>query len=61
MSYSKKIIGKEKLFDELDKNISLNEIFSADSIIFVDNFTHEVYKLFKSGHSKEEILKKILK
>lgn len=61
MSYNKKIIGKEKLLEVLNNDISLEQLFSADSMIFMDNLTYEVYELFKRGHSKEDILKKIIK
>lgn len=61
MSFNKKLISKKKLFEELDNGVSLEKIFSADSIIFMDNLTYEVYELFKSGYSKEDILKKIIK
>jgi len=61
MSFNKKIIDKKKIFEVLDSDISLETLFSADSIIFMDDLVYEVYELFKSGYSKEEILKKILK
>ena len=58
MNFNKKLINKKKLFEEPDNGVSLEKIFSADSIIFMDNLTYEVYELFKSGYSKEDILKK---
>jgi|688.fasta_scaffold33954_5 hypothetical protein len=61
MSYNKKIIGKEKLFEVLNNDISLEQLFSADSMIFMDNLTYEAYELFRVGYSKEDIQKKILK
>lgn len=61
MSFNKKIINKEKLFEALKNDVSLKKLFSADSLIFKDDLVYYAYQLFKNGFSNEEILNKILK
>jgi hypothetical protein len=61
MSFNKKIINKEILFEVLSGDGSLEELFYAESLIFKDELVCYTYDLFKNGYSKEEILIKILK
>lgn len=58
MGFNKRIISKEKCFTALETS-SLKTLYGkSDMLIFEDTESSEVYSLYKSGLSDEEIAKK---
>jgi len=58
MSFNKRILKKENILNNLS---NLSKYLNADAIICTDDFSREVYGLFRDGLSKEEILNEINK
>jgi hypothetical protein len=58
MGFNKRILKKENILKNLP-NIMV--YLDADAIICTDDFSREVYRLFRDGLSKEEILNEINK
>jgi len=58
MGFNKRILKKENILNNLPK---LMTYLDADAIICTDNFSREVYGLFRIGSSKEEIINLINK
>jgi cytochrome c-type biogenesis protein CcmH/NrfF len=57
MSFNKRYLKKENIL------IHLNDIMTyldADAVISTDEFSHNVYKMFNQGKTKEEIIKYII-
>jgi len=58
MGFNKRILKKENILNNLP---NLMTYLNADAIICTDNFSREVYGLFRIGSSKEEIINLINK
>ena len=58
MGFNKRILKKENILNNLP---NLMTYLDADAIICTDNFSREVYGLFRIGSSKEEIINLINK
>jgi hypothetical protein len=55
MGFHRRIINKEVTKDYLDSN-KLETLYSSESLIFMDEFSSEVFEFFKNGKKTEEIL-----
>jgi hypothetical protein len=58
MGFNKRILKKENILNNLP---NLMTYLNADAIICTDDFSREVYGLFRIGSSKEEIINLINK
>ena len=57
MGFNKRIVNKENILDAFKNNTSLKQLFNADAIIFLDEYSSEVYKLFTQGMVDKDIFK----
>jgi len=57
MGFHKRFINKDTIL--LTEENHLNTLFSSDALIFGDDWSMDFYQLFKEGHKKEQIIKKI--
>jgi viroplasmin and RNaseH domain-containing protein len=55
MGFSKRFVSSETIHKTLKSGDSLKKLFSADSILFMDNKATEIYKLFEQGLSEDKI------
>lgn len=55
MGFHRRIINEEVTKQHLDNN-KLDVLYSSESLIFMDEFSSEVFEFFKNGKKTEEIL-----
>jgi len=55
----KKYLTIQTLKTLVDNNIKLGDIFKADAIIFLDEKTTEIYKLYEKGIDENKIVNTI--
>ena len=55
MGFHRKIINEEVTKNYLESN-KLEILYSSESLIFMDEFSSEVFEFFKNGNTAEEIL-----
>jgi hypothetical protein len=58
MGFNKRFFKKENIVLNIE---NIMEYLDVDAAYLTDNFSHEVYKMFNEGKSKEEIVKYINK
>ena len=56
MGFHRKIINEETTKSYLNSN-ELHILYSAESIIFMDDVSSEIYELYKQGKDNQEIKK----
>lgn len=59
MGYNKRYVSRETLVESVDDKESLKRLFSADAFIFLDDFSTKIFKMYRSGTKKKEIVKLI--
>lgn len=59
MGFNKRFVDKEKVMISFDNKEPLSKLFSADALIFMDDFSSKVYNHFKKGTKDKEIKKLI--
>jgi hypothetical protein len=57
MGFNKRIVNKENILTAFKNNVPLKQLFNADAIIFLDEYSSEVYKLFTQGMVDKDIIK----
>ena len=55
MGFNKKFISEEVIIKTFDRGETLKSLFSADSLLFMDNKASEVYQLYQQGVSDTNI------
>ena len=55
MGFNKRFISEETISNTLKNGDSLKRLFSADSLLFMDNKASEVYQLYQQGMSDTNI------
>ena len=58
MGFHRRIITEQVTQSYLDTD-ELSILYSSESLIFMDNFSSEVFELFKQGKTLEEIKNRI--
>jgi transcriptional regulator len=58
MGFHRRIINNSVTISYLEKN-KLDELYSSESLIFMDEISSKVFELFKNGLNTEEIKNKI--
>lgn len=58
MGFHRRIINHSVTLSYLDNN-SLDELYSSESLIFMDEISSKVFELFKNGITTEEIKNRI--
>jgi hypothetical protein len=58
MGFHRRIINNSVTLSYLENN-KLDELYSSESLIFMDEISSEVFELFKKGLNVEEIKNKI--
>ena len=56
MGFNKRFLRKEGILLNVD---NIMAYLDADAVISTDEFSHNVYKIFNEGKTKEEIIKYI--
>ena len=56
MGFHRKIINEETTKSYLNSD-ELNVLYSAESLIFMDDFSSKIYELYKEGKDNQEIKK----
>jgi hypothetical protein len=51
------MIDKNHILSAVNNNTPLKKLFNADAIIFLDNYSTEVYNLFNRGMDEKDIFK----
>ncbi len=59
MGFNKRFVDKNKIETYLKGGSTLEQLFKADALIFMDSLASEVYKLHSKGVSDEDIKLKI--
>jgi flagellar biosynthesis regulator FlbT len=57
MGFNKRMIDKNHILSAVNNNTPLKKLFNADSIIFLDDYSTEVYNLFTQGMDEKDIFK----
>ena len=57
MGFNKRMIDKNHILSAVNNNTPLKKLFNADTIIFLDNYSTEVYNLFTQGMNEKDIFK----
>ena len=57
MGFNKRMIDKNHILSVVNNNTTLQKLFNADAIIFLDDYSSEVHKLFKQGMEDKDIFK----
>ena len=57
MGFNKRFISREII--EMTEDRYIKNLFSADALLFSDEWSNEFYNLFKEGYKYNEILKKL--
>ena len=60
MGFHRRIINEEVTKKYIDSN-KLEVLYSSESLIFMDEFSSQVFEYFKNGNTNEEILSLINK
>ena len=58
MGFNKRVLKKENILNNLH---NLEKYFNADAIVCTDNFSMQVYNLYRTGVKKEQIINYINK
>jgi hypothetical protein len=58
MGFNKRFLKKENIPQNLDRIMSY---LDADAVVITDEFSKEIYRMFNSGKSEEEIINYINK
>ena len=53
MGFNKRFLKKENIIQNLDR---IMDYLDADAVYLTDEFSRDVYRMFNSGKSKEEII-----
>lgn len=61
MGFNKRFVDKKVIETYLNGHSTLEQLFKADALIFMDSLASEVYKLHTKGVSDEDIKLKISK
>jgi hypothetical protein len=61
MGFNKRFVDKKVIETYLNGDSTLEKLFKADALIFMDSLASEVYKLYIKGVSDEDIKLKISK
>ena len=56
MGFNKRVLKKEGILLNLE---NIMDYLDADAVYLTDEFSRDVYRMFNSGKSKEEIINKI--
>ena len=56
MGFNKRVLKKEGILLNLE---NIMNYLDSDAVYLTDEFSREVYRMFNSGKSKEEIINKI--
>jgi|LakMenEpi03Aug12_release.lakeMendotaPanAssembly.Ray.scaffolds.fasta_scaffold07630_15 hypothetical protein len=59
MGFNKRIVTLENIKEFLKNEYSLSKVFSADALIFTDDASTKIFKLYEKGVEDKEILKMI--
>lgn len=60
MGFNKRYINMESLRSFVKNGDKLSQIFNSDALIFEDNKSHKIYKLFRKGEKNKKLKKLIL-
>jgi hypothetical protein len=59
MGFNKRIVTLENIKEFLKNEYSLSKVFSADALIFTDDASTKIFKLYEKGVEDKKILKMI--
>lgn len=59
MGFNKKFVKLDNVKEFLKNNYPLSKVFSVDALIFTDEASTKVFKLYQKGVEDKEILKMI--
>lgn len=60
MGFNKRFIGKNNIETFLNGGVTLESLFKADALIFMDNESSKVFEWYNKGTSEEEIKVKLI-
>jgi hypothetical protein len=55
MGFSKRFISEEVIMKTFERGETLKSLFSADSVLFMDNVASEAFRLYQEGLSDTNI------
>ena len=55
MGFNKRFVDRENIMESLDNDWPLSKLFSSDALIFLDNFSTNIYEHYAKGIEDNEI------
>ena len=55
MGFNKRFVDREIIMESLGNNWPLSKLFSSDALIFLDNFSTNIYEHYAKGIGDNEI------
>jgi hypothetical protein len=55
MGFNKRFVDRENIMESLDNDWPLSKLFSSDALIFLDNFSTNIYEQYAKGIEDNEI------
>lgn len=55
MGFNKRFVDREIIMESLDNDWPLSKLFSSDALIFLDNFSTNIYEQYAKGIEDNEI------
>lgn len=59
MGFNKRFVSIETIKTAFENNQPLGKLFDSDAVIFMDDFSSDVYKMLNNGISETEVKKTI--
>jgi hypothetical protein len=56
MGFNKRLLKKEGILNNIE---NIMQYLNADAVYLTDDFSKEIYRMFNSGKTKEEIINRI--
>ena len=59
MGFNKRFVSVDTIKITIDNNLSIKKLFESDAVIFMDDFSNDVFKMVSNGISDSDIKKTI--
>ena len=60
MGFNKRFLDTPKIKEYVDNGYSFSDIFKADAIIFMDNFSSKLFKFYNEGYTDKQLKKLVV-
>lgn len=59
MGFNKRFVSVDTINTAFENNLPLSKLFDSDAVIFLDDISTEIFKMFTNGISESDIKKTI--